>query len=194
MIQKYNNIKIKLKKIKKQISDTVQWTNSVETEVDVRLSMIITLDTSQSPITPYGSPVVVSFEAAKIGQDPSAVSLKQLVTAAFKAVWSAGVNTVSWYWLQVFIEDVQNRLLEDVQSLVPQAQLSELAAVPSLTEHVAYWLQVLIKDVQNKPLEAAVQSLVPQAQLSELAELPSTTEHGAYWLQVFVDDVQNNPL
>ena len=92
------------------------------TEVDVLSYMVVTLDTAQSPIT--------LFEAAKFGQDPSPVSLKQLVTAAFsKAVSSAGVNTVSWYWLQVFIEDVQNNPVEEVQSLFPQAQLSELAAV-----------------------------------------------------------------
>ena len=35
----------------------------------------VTADTSQLPITPYGLPVA-SFEAAKIGQDPSLVSPK----------------------------------------------------------------------------------------------------------------------
>jgi phospholipase C len=104
----------------------------------------------------------------------------QVPRAAFKAALSAGANAVIWYWLQVFIEDVQNKPLDDVQSLVPHAQLSELTAVPSSTEQDAYWLQVFIEDVQNKPLDD-VQSLVPHAQLSELTAVPSSTEHDAYW-------------
>ena len=67
-----------------------------ETEVDVLDCMDVTLDTSQSPITPYGLPVA-SFEAAKVGQDPSPVSFKQLVMADFNGLaWkgpSSGVNT-----------------------------------------------------------------------------------------------------
>jgi hypothetical protein len=69
--------------------------------------------------------------------------------------------------------------LEDVQSLVPQAQLPELTEEPSVTEHMILVLQVLSEAKQNKPVED-VQSLVPQAQLSELTAVPSSTEHGAY--------------
>ena len=77
------------------------------------------------------------------------------------------------------MDDVQNKPLEAaVQSVVPQAQVSELTELPSTTEHGAL-RQVFVDDVQYKPFEAAVQSLVPQAQLPELTELPSTTEHGA---------------
>jgi hypothetical protein len=82
--------------------------------------------------------------------------------------------------------------LKDVQSLVPQAQLSELTELPSSTEHDAYGLQVFVEAVQYKPLDD-VQSLVPQAQLSELTAVPSSTEHDAC-RQVLVDDVQNLPL
>jgi len=39
--------------------------------------------------------------------------------------------------LQVFVDDVQNKPVEAVQSFVPQAQLSELTEVPSSTEHGA---------------------------------------------------------
>ena len=65
--------------------------------------ILVTADTSQSPITPYGLPVPGTFEVAKVGQDPSAVSPKhppvqppeelQVPTATFKAVLSAGANT-----------------------------------------------------------------------------------------------------
>ena len=65
--------------------------------------IIVTADTSQSPITPYGSLVPGTFEAAKVGHDPSGVSPKhppvqpncsvQVPTAAFKAFVSAGANT-----------------------------------------------------------------------------------------------------
>ena len=49
------------------------------------------------------------------------------------------------------MDDVQNKPLEAaVQSLVPQAQLSELTELPSATEHAAC-LQVFVDDVQNKP-------------------------------------------
>ena len=44
-------------------------------ELDVLCAKLVTEDTSQSPITPYGFPVA-SFEAAKFGQDPSLVSPK----------------------------------------------------------------------------------------------------------------------
>ena len=71
--------------------------------------ILVTADTFQSPITPYELPGVAS-EAAKVGQDPSAVSPKhppvqvqvytfelnvqvQVPTAAFKAVLFAGANT-----------------------------------------------------------------------------------------------------
>ena len=57
------------------------------------------------------------------------------------------------YWLQGPVEEVQNKPLEEVQSLVPQAQFSELTAVPSSMEHGAYWLQVFVEEAQNKPLE-----------------------------------------
>jgi hypothetical protein len=36
------------------------------------------------------------------------------------------------------VDDVQNKPVEDVQSLVPQAQLSELIAVPSTAEQSGY--------------------------------------------------------
>ena len=53
--------------------------------------MLVTSDVSQHPMLPYGFPAM-SFEAAKVGQDPSAVSSKQLVTAAFKAAVFAGLK------------------------------------------------------------------------------------------------------
>jgi hypothetical protein len=62
------------------------------TRVHLLCSILVTADTSQLPITPYGLPGVAS-EAAKIGQDPSAVSLKQVPTAAFKAALFPGANT-----------------------------------------------------------------------------------------------------
>ena len=72
--------------------------NKCGTEVDLLKSIFVTLDTSQSPITPYGLPVVAS-EAANIGQYPVA-ALKDAQswpihppTASFKAALSAGVNT-----------------------------------------------------------------------------------------------------
>jgi hypothetical protein len=64
--------------------------------VHLLLYIVVTADTSQAPITPYGFPVA-SFEAAKVGQDPSGVSLKQLAMAFFNGPFqelpSAGVNT-----------------------------------------------------------------------------------------------------
>ena len=82
------------------------------TEVDVLRTMYCTLDTSQSPITPYGLPVVASVVAANVGQypvifspkhppaaqenvgfEPSQLLQLQLPTAAFKASVFSGVNT-----------------------------------------------------------------------------------------------------
>ena len=45
-------------------------------KLDVLSFKLVTRDTFQSPITPLGFPAVPSFDAAKIGQDPSAVSPK----------------------------------------------------------------------------------------------------------------------
>jgi hypothetical protein len=59
--------------------------------VDVLRDKLVTLDTSQSPITPWGFPVA-SFDAANIGHAPFVVSLKQLLLALLKAALSAGVN------------------------------------------------------------------------------------------------------
>ena len=55
--------------------------------------MSSTREVSQLPMTPYEFPVTGSIEAARTGQDPSAVSAKQTVTTAFKLAVFAGVNT-----------------------------------------------------------------------------------------------------
>ena len=85
------------------------WPQRGNDRVNLLCAILVTADTSQAPITPYGWPVV-SFEAANFGQDPSAVSPKhppmqentyapdgplrvQVPTAAFKAALSAGANT-----------------------------------------------------------------------------------------------------
>ena len=63
-------------KNQEQISDTKKGGGNMEqSEVDVLRHNSVILDTSQSPITPYGL-LVASFEAAKIGQEPSADSPK----------------------------------------------------------------------------------------------------------------------
>jgi hypothetical protein len=88
---------------------------------------------------------------------------------------------------------VQYKPLEVVQSLVPQAQLSELTAVPSSTEHDAC-RQVLVDDVQNLPLKLLQAALfIPHAQYTEFDNVPSMLEQLLPGLQVFVEDVQNKP-
>ena len=79
------------------------WPQREGEKVRLLLFILVTADTSQSPITPYGLPVPGTFEAAKDGQDPSAVSPKhppvqkplevQVPTAAFKAALFPGANT-----------------------------------------------------------------------------------------------------
>ena len=100
--------------------------------------MTVTLETSHVPITPYGLPVL-SLLAANIGHDPSPVSERHASTAVFRAVLSAGVKNLQRDDVQqIFVDDVQNKPLEAaVQTLVPQAQLSELTELPSTTEHDA---------------------------------------------------------
>ena len=94
----------------------------------------------------------------------------------------------------MFVDDVQNKPLEDVQSLLPQAQLSELRALPSVTEHGAC-RQVFIDDVQNFPLKLLQAVLsIPHAQSTEFVNNPPMLEQLLPGLQVFVDDVQNNPV
>jgi len=95
--------------------------------------------------------------------------------------------------LQVLIEAKQNKPLEDVQTLVPHAQLSELTAVPSSTEHSAYGLQVCIEDVQNKPVESE-QILVPHIHVDGFVEAPTSFAHAIPVQQAHERSVVQGPV
>ena len=79
----------------------------------------------------------------------------------------------------------------DSQSTLPQAQASELAADPSVSEQVNGREHKLLDELQT--LNGA-QSTLPQAQASELAADPFDTEQGACLLHRFSDRLQNMPV
>ena len=64
------------------------------------------------------------------------------------------------------------------QSVVPQAQVAGLAAVPFVVAQ-ATKRHRLSSAKQRSPVVAASQSVVPQAQLAELAAVPSVVAHTA---------------
>ena len=70
------------------------------------------------------------------------------------------------------MDDVQNKPLESaVQSLVPQAQLSELTEVPSIMEHDVYRLQAFVEEVQKKPESGQI--LVPHMHVDGFTKAPA---------------------
>ena len=76
----------------------------------------------------------------------------------------------------------------DSQSIVPQAQASELAKVPFDTEQGACLLHRFSDCLQNMPVVAGdSQSALPQAQASESAAEPSMERQSQY--RSAIDDV-----
>ena len=69
----------------------------------------------------------------------------------------------------------------DSQSIVPQAQASELAKVPFDTAQLKYLLHRFSDCLQNMPVSAGdSQSALPQAQASESAAEPSMERQSQY--------------
>ena len=82
--------------------------------------------------------------------------------------------------LQELLEASQNSpVVAASQSIVPQAQLAPLAAVPSTVRQVGTGLQRPLLNVisQKSPVVAAAQSASPQAQSAPFASVPFVTKH-----------------
>ena len=79
------------------------------------------------------------------------------------------------------------------QSVVPQAQLAGLAAVPSVVAQGAKELHKLNEDVQKSPVPDQ-QSTEPHLQTPPFFEAPLPSEQAAAWLQVLEEDAQTSPV
>ena len=80
------------------------------------------------------------------------------------------------------------------QSVVPQAQLAGLAAVPSVVRQATDELHELNEEVQKSPVVAASQSAAPHAQFTGLAAVPSTVAQAAKELHELNEEVQKSPV
>ena len=83
--------------------------------------------------------------------------------------------------------------LLSLQSVLPQAQFAELAAVPSELAHNEYGLHRLNEDVQKSPIPDQ-QSMEPHLQAPPFSEAPLSSEQAAAWLQVLEEDAQTSPV
>ena len=79
------------------------------------------------------------------------------------------------------------------QSVVPQAQLAGLAAVPSAVAQAAKELHELNEDVQKSPVPDQ-QSTEPHLQTPSFSDAPLPSEQAAAWLQVLEEDAQTSPV
>ena len=79
------------------------------------------------------------------------------------------------------------------QSVVPHAQLSGLAAVPSVVAHNEYGLHRFNEDVQKSPVPDQ-QSTEPHLQTPPFSEAPLLSEQVVAWLQVLEEDAQTSPV
>ena len=80
--------------------------------------------------------------------------------------------------VQALREATHFRPVDAVQSVVPQAQSMEFAALPSVVVQIAILEHMLVDNEQNRPVDV-VQSVVPQAQSLEFSTLPSVLEHAS---------------
>ena len=86
-------------------------------------------------------------------------------------------------------------VLADSQSILPQAQASELAADPSVKVQGECLLHRFSDCLQNMPVVLAdSQSTLPQAQAAELATDPSDTEQVGGREQVLEEFMHTSPV